>query len=111
MCKRHILARVIDPSVSHRTALKSLNPSGASRRTINFQEFASVSLLKVLTDRTHRQTRGGIFVSAVIHHFAQPKSVGFGHTNTDHGSAMRRFLTDQNVHRDSVIVLPEREWE
>jgi len=49
-------------------------------------------------------------VPAVIHHFAQPGSIGFGDTDTDHGSAMKRFLVGQDVHHDSVIVLPEREW-
>ena len=40
---------------------------------------------------------------AVVHHFAQPRSMGFGDADTNHGSAMRRFLAGQNVHRNSVI--------
>ena len=56
VCKRHILTRVIDSSAPNRTTLKSLYPSGANKPTINFWEFASVNLLKVLTDRAHRRT-------------------------------------------------------
>ena len=68
-------------------------------------------LPKVLADRTHGRTRSGILVPAVIHHFAQPRSMSFGDTDTDHRSTVRRFLAGQNVHCDSMIVLPEREWE